>query len=114
MVAGCLADYDEDTAMVAKHLRIAKDTTVPLYLMGVTCDREEHGRRLETPSHTVGGKTKLRDDAVLQELLEQHELVDPKKVSEESLAVVDIEHVMLDTTGLSVEKTVKKKMRMME
>jgi hypothetical protein len=66
------------------------------------------------PAATVGGKTKLRDDAVLQELLEQHELVEPKKVSEELLTVVDIEHVMLDTRGMSVEETVKKEMRMME
>jgi hypothetical protein len=40
--------------------------------------------------------------------------VDPRKVSAELLTVVDIEHVMLDTTGLLVEETVKKKMRMME
>jgi hypothetical protein len=69
---------------------------------------------LETPSRIIGGKTKLRDDAVFQNLLEQHELVDPKQVSEELLTVVDIEHVILDTTGLSVEETVKRKWRMME
>tara|TARA_R110002003_G_scaffold95_1_gene7238 strand:+ start:15964 stop:16308 length:345 start_codon:yes stop_codon:yes gene_type:complete len=114
MMMGCLADDDEDTNVLAEHLRIAKDTDVPFYLVGVTCDCGEHGHRLGTPSRTVGGKTKHRDDAVLQNLLEQHELVDPKKVSEELLTVVDIEHVMLDTTGLSVEETVKKNMRMME
>ena len=114
IMTGCLADNAEDTAVLTEHLRIAKDTNVPFYLVGVTCDREEHGRRLEAPARTAGGKTKLRDENILRELLEHHVLVDPKKVPEEVLTVVEFEHVVLDTTGLTVEQSVSKKMQKME
>ncbi|KAF2823792.1 hypothetical protein CC86DRAFT_297778 [Ophiobolus disseminans] len=114
IMTDCPADTTEDTAVLAEHIRVAKDTNVPFYFVGVTCDQEEHGRRLDTPTRTVGGKTKLRDESVLRELLEQHVLVDPKKLSEELLTVVEIVHVVLDTTGLTVEQSMSKKMRQME
>lgn len=111
VMTGCLADNAEDIAVLAEHLRIAKYTNVPFHLVGVTRDREEHSRRLGTPARVSGGKAKLQDDGILQELLEQHRLVDVRSLPEDLLTLVDVEYLTLDTTGQTVDQTVSKKMR---
>jgi shikimate kinase len=111
IMTGCIVDSPEDIAVLAEHLRVAKDANVPFYLIDVTCDREEHGRRLETIERAAEGKSKLRDCHVLQQLLEQYKRIE--NLPEELLTVVDIEHMMLDTTGSTVDQTVSKKMQNM-
>jgi len=111
IVTGCLADNVEDIAVLSEHVCIAKDADVPFYLVEVTCDPKEHSRRLEAPARATGGKTKLQDVSVLQELLEQHRLVDVMSLPTELLRSVDVNYFVLDTTGLTVDQTVSKTMR---
>jgi hypothetical protein len=111
IMTGCLADNAEDIAVLAEHLRMAQDAHVPFYLVEVTCDPKEHGRRLEAPARVTGDKTKLRDVSVLQELLEKHRLVDVSRLPTELLRPVDVNYFVLDTTGLTVDQTVSKTMR---
>jgi hypothetical protein len=111
IMTGGLVDNPEDTAILAEHLRIAKYANVPFCLIDITCDREEHGQRLETPARTAEGKSKLRDGHVLQQLLEQHRRIE--NLSEELLTDVDFEHMTLDTTGLTVNQSLSKEMQTM-
>ncbi|EAT83410.1 hypothetical protein SNOG_09218 [Parastagonospora nodorum SN15] len=111
IMTGCLADNSEDIAVLAEHVRIAQDTDGPFYLVEVTCDRAEHGRRLEAPARATGGKTKLQDGSILQALLQQNRLVKVRNLPTELLRAVDISFFELDTTDLNVDQTVAKTMR---
>jgi hypothetical protein len=106
-----LVDNPEDTAILAEHLRIAKYVNVLFCLIDITCDRGEHGQRLETPAQTAVGKSKLRDGNVLQQLLEQHQRIE--NLPEELLTDVDFEHMTLDTTGWTVDATLSKNIQNM-
>jgi hypothetical protein len=88
IMTGGLVDNPEDTAILAEHLRIAKYSNVPFCLIDITCDRGEHGQRLETPARIAEGKSKLRDGHVLQQLLEQHKRIE--NLPEELLTVRNI------------------------
>lgn len=74
IMTGCLGDTKEDTAMLAEHMELARDCNVPLHLIDIECDKEEHMVRIRTPERYVEGKTKLSDETILSRILGQHVL----------------------------------------
>ena len=73
--------------VLAEHVRVTKHAGVAFYLVGVTCEEGAHGGRV--------GRNRLCDLSVL---------------SDEVLAGVQFEYARLDTTGLTVEQTVFKRL----
>jgi chloramphenicol 3-O-phosphotransferase len=80
IMAGCLADTKEDTDMLAEHMELARACNVPLHLIDIECDKEEHMVRIRTPERYVEGKTKLSDETVLGRILGQYVLCEGVKL----------------------------------
>jgi hypothetical protein len=99
IMTSCLADTERDTTVLEEHFQLAKASAVPLYMVDVTCDREEHLCRFRDPCRYGNGKTKLRDESVLDQLLVQHVLCREHNVKADLRSDVVFKRMVLVTTG---------------
>jgi hypothetical protein len=105
IMTGCLAHNASDIAVLQEHLDIAPAYGfVAFWLINLRCEEGEHKKRFGDAARYAEGKTKLRDESILDGLVEQHELLDPRKL-EGKVEVgqgVAMGYNELDTTELSV------------
>jgi chloramphenicol 3-O-phosphotransferase len=98
IMTNCLADTEEDIAVLEEHVKLAMDCGIPIYLVNIECDKEEHMLRLRDRCRYTGGKTKLSDEAILERMLNEHVLVNDTKVHTKPGRDVQLKELMLDTT----------------
>lgn len=72
---GCLSSTREDRQVLEEHLAVAAQRRIPFFLFNISCDKEEHHSRLITTERSTGSKTKLVNTEVLDDMLNQHKLV---------------------------------------
>lgn len=106
VMMGCVGDNVDDGAVYAEHVEVARARGVPFVSVNLVCGREDHQRRFGDPKRYEGARSKLADKRVLEELMENHELLDPRTGRAEGWlrgTEGDIRHFEVDTTGLSAE-----------
>ncbi|KAF5659956.1 chloramphenicol phosphotransferase [Fusarium heterosporum] len=85
LMTACLAAGNQrDSDFFYEHLNMAQENHVPIYWLNVQCDSHVLEKRFSTPERQQGSKTKLTDVHILRELLERHELIDPKAICGEN------------------------------
>ena len=61
IMTACLAANEEDAAVFADHVEIARSRGVPIHVFTVTCNMKEHHFRLQSPDRIWGQKRKLSE-----------------------------------------------------
>lgn len=106
---------DQDTKVLAEHVRVAGYAKVPLFLVNLTCGKkQEDGERAGNLEEAEHGRDVLRHQNALRRIVWRWCLVDDRKVIGELRGEAGMECFTLDTTSLSVEEAVAKKMRRMD
>jgi hypothetical protein len=82
---------------------LARGRGVPLILVNVLCDVEENKQRLGSDERKEGGKTKLIDGDVLEQIREEARLLDREIVLDVMIGEGNAFYFDLDSTGLEVE-----------
>lgn len=104
----CLSSTDEDQQVFEEYLGIASRRQIPLYLINISCDREEHYSRLVTVERSLGSKTKLVTPEVLEEMLDKHKLVALPHDQNHFPRIPAVYMCDFDTTNDSIEESAVK------
>jgi hypothetical protein len=80
-------------------------------MVSVLCAVEEHGRKYGAEVRYREGNMKLRDGNVLEVMLEEHELVDIRKMEEKPKEQVELQYNVLDATAFSIEQSTAEVLR---
>lgn len=96
-MTSCTASNDADAEVFAEHVDIAQVRKIPFVCVNLLCDTDKQLARLQSQEQTSGITSKLTDPAVLERLMRDHKLLNPKdfpSVAENS----DIRFLELNTT----------------
>ena len=101
----CLSSTEEDQQVFEEYLAIASRRQISFYLFNISCDRKEHHSRLVTTERSTGSKTKLIIPEVLDDMLDNHTLVEIEQ-HKTRLPDSPVQHSFeLDTTNQSIEES---------
>ena len=101
----CLSSSEEDQQVFEEYLAIASRRQISLYLFNIAGDRKEHHSRLVTTERSAGSKTKLTIPEILDDMLDNHTLVEIEQYKTR-LPDSPVQYSFeLDTTNNSVEES---------
>lgn len=106
LLTACLAADDAKyTEQFEEYVDIAKSRSVPLAVIDIVRDENTNKERLRSEERTSGVKTKLTDVGILDTMRQEHTLLDVKTTR--GGAGPNVFPFKLDTTGLSLEESVR-------